>query len=60
MNISALLSEMFSLVAAHRVYLDSSFTSVVLSVMVLEGFGRSLDPDLDLFQCARPYLLNMV
>ncbi|VDL68454.1 unnamed protein product [Nippostrongylus brasiliensis] len=51
---------MFSLVAAHRVYLDSSFTSVVLSVMVLEGFGRSLDPDLDLFQCARPYLLNMV
>uniref|UniRef100_A0A7I4YEK7 ABC-1 domain containing protein n=2 Tax=Haemonchus contortus TaxID=6289 RepID=A0A7I4YEK7_HAECO len=60
LNISALLSEMFSLVAAHRVYLDSSFTSVVLSVMVLEGFGRSLDPDLDLFQCARPYLLNMV
>ncbi|WKY02079.1 hypothetical protein Q1695_015805 [Nippostrongylus brasiliensis] len=60
LNISGLLSEMFSLVAAHRVYLDSSFTSVVLSVMVLEGFGRSLDPDLDLFQCARPYLLNMV
>ncbi|VDM70648.1 unnamed protein product [Strongylus vulgaris] len=60
LDISALLSEMFALVAKYRVYLDSSFTSVVLSVLVLEGFGRSLDPDLDLFQCARPYLLNMV
>uniref|UniRef100_A0A158P799 ABC1 domain-containing protein n=1 Tax=Angiostrongylus cantonensis TaxID=6313 RepID=A0A158P799_ANGCA len=60
MNISTLLSELFSLVAAYNVYLDSSFTSVVLSVMVLEGLGRSLDPDIDLFQCARPYLLNMV
>ncbi|KJH40843.1 ABC1 family protein [Dictyocaulus viviparus] len=60
LNISTLLSELFSLVAAYNVYLDSSFTSVVLSVMVLEGLGRSLDPDIDLFQCARPYLLNMV
>ncbi|CAB3402615.1 unnamed protein product [Caenorhabditis bovis] len=50
LNISALLSEMFSIVAEHKVELDSSFTTVVLSVMVLEGFGRSLDPDLDLFQ----------
>ncbi|CAD6187831.1 unnamed protein product [Caenorhabditis auriculariae] len=60
LNISALLSEMFTIVAEHKVELDSSFTTVVLSVMVLEGFGRSLDPDLDLFQCARPYLLNVL
>ncbi|KAJ1373824.1 hypothetical protein KIN20_036345 [Parelaphostrongylus tenuis] len=60
MNISTLLSELLSLVAEHNVYLDSSFTSVVFSVMILEGLGRSLDPDIDLFQCARPYLLNMV
>lgn len=51
---------MFSIVAEHQVSLDSSFTTVILSVMVLEGFGRSLDPDLDLFQCARPYLLNVM
>ncbi|KAF1762268.1 hypothetical protein GCK72_010530 [Caenorhabditis remanei] len=59
LNISALLSEMFTIVAEHKVELDSAFTTVILSVMVLEGFGRSLDPDLDLFQCARPYLLNV-
>ncbi|CAI4227894.1 unnamed protein product [Auanema sp. JU1783] len=60
LNISAVLSEMFSIVAEHKVALDASFTTVILSVMVLEGFGRSLDPDLDLFQCARPYLLNVI
>ncbi|CCD73965.2 ABC1 atypical kinase-like domain-containing protein [Caenorhabditis elegans] len=60
LNISALLSEMFTIVAEHKVELDSAFTTVILSVMVLEGFGRSLDPDLDLFQCARPFLLNVL
>ncbi|GMR42994.1 hypothetical protein PMAYCL1PPCAC_13189, partial [Pristionchus mayeri] len=60
LNIGALLSELFSIVAEHRVKLDSSFTTIVLSMMVLEGFGRSLDPELDLFQCARPYLLNVL
>ncbi|VDM46883.1 unnamed protein product [Toxocara canis] len=58
MNISELLSELFSIVRRHQVSLETSFATVVLAVMVLEGFGRSLDPDLDLFQCARPYLLS--
>ncbi|GMT20674.1 hypothetical protein PFISCL1PPCAC_11971, partial [Pristionchus fissidentatus] len=60
LNISGLLSQLFSIVSEHRVKLDSSFTTIVLSMMVLEGFGRSLDPELDLFQCARPYLLNVM
>ncbi|CAJ0572717.1 unnamed protein product, partial [Mesorhabditis spiculigera] len=60
LNISALMSQLFSIVSEHHVQLDSAFTSILLSIMVLEGFGRSLDPDLDLFQCARPYLLNVM
>lgn len=60
LNISQLLNELFSVVSRHRVSLETSFTTVVLAVMVLEGFGRSLDPDLDLFQCARPYLLSVI
>ncbi|VDN52330.1 unnamed protein product [Dracunculus medinensis] len=58
-NISELLNELFSIVSRHHVYLDTSFTTVILAVMVLEGFGRSLDPELDLFKCARPYLLSV-
>ncbi|VDK49475.1 unnamed protein product [Anisakis simplex] len=60
LNISELLSQLFSIVSRYHVGLETSFTTVVGAVMVLEGFGRSLDPDLDLFQCARPYLLSVV
>lgn len=59
LNISQLLSQLFSIVSRYQVPLETSFTTVVLAVMVLEGLGRSLDPDLDLFQCARPYLINI-
>uniref|UniRef100_F1L0G0 AarF domain-containing protein kinase 2 n=1 Tax=Ascaris suum TaxID=6253 RepID=F1L0G0_ASCSU len=60
LNISEMLNELFSIVSRHQVSLETSFTTVVIAVMVLEGFGRSLDPDLDLFQCARPYLLSVI
>lgn len=58
LNISQLLNELFSLVSNYQVGLETSFTTIVLSVMVLEGLGRSLDPDLDLFKCAYPFLLS--
>ncbi len=57
MNISSLLSQLFSAVSKHQVSLEPSFCCVVMAVMVLEGLGRSLDPNLDLFECAAPYLL---
>uniref|UniRef100_A0A1I7VUF9 Atypical/ABC1/ABC1-C protein kinase n=1 Tax=Loa loa TaxID=7209 RepID=A0A1I7VUF9_LOALO len=60
LNISEMLNELFSIVSRHEVALDPSFTTVVLAVIVLEGLGRSLDPDLDLFHCARPFLFSMI
>ncbi|KAK0417361.1 hypothetical protein QR680_012964 [Steinernema hermaphroditum] len=60
LHVSQLLSDLFSIVSRHRVSLEPSFTSVVLSVMVLEGFGRSLSPDLDLFLCAKPYVFSVL
>jgi hypothetical protein len=32
----------------------------MLALMVLEGLGRSLYPDLDLLSAARPFLFNIV
>ncbi|CAJ0938197.1 unnamed protein product, partial [Mesorhabditis belari] len=58
-NVTSVFNEMFSILWKHRVLIDSSFTSVMLSMMVLEGIGRTLDPKLDLFECAKPYLLNV-
>lgn len=41
-----------------QVKLESNFASIVFAIMVLEGLGRSLDPQLDILEAARPFLLR--
>lgn len=49
-KIGDVLSEVLYLVRNHHVRLEGDFVNVVISVLLLEGIGRSLDPDLDLFK----------
>ncbi|XP_028814516.1 uncharacterized aarF domain-containing protein kinase 2 isoform X2 [Denticeps clupeoides] len=53
-----LLSQVFGLLIHHKVKLESNFASIVFAIMVLEGLGRSLDPNLDILQIAKPLLLK--
>jgi aarF domain-containing kinase len=55
-KIGDLLNEVMSMVRRHHVRLEGDFINVVLSILLLEGIGRSLDPDLDLFAGALPIL----
>lgn len=48
-KIGDILNEVLSMVRSHHVRLEGDFVNVVLSILLLEGIGRSLDPDLDLF-----------
>jgi aarF domain-containing kinase len=48
-KIGDVLNEVLSMVRTHHVRLEGDFVNVVLSILLLEGIGRSLDPDLDLF-----------
>jgi aarF domain-containing kinase len=57
-DVTYLLTRVFNVLQSHRVKLDPNFVSVILSIMVLEGLGRTLDPDLDLLWAAVPYLLT--
>ncbi|CAG0879702.1 unnamed protein product [Darwinula stevensoni] len=57
-DVGALLQSFFSTVIAHKVRLESQFSSIMLAIMVLEGLGRSLDPDMDILKKAQPYLLS--
>ncbi|KAM7397019.1 hypothetical protein PAMP_020018 [Pampus punctatissimus] len=41
-----------------KVKLESNFASIVFAIMVLEGLGRSLDPNLDILELAKPMLLK--
>ncbi|KAI5100275.1 hypothetical protein C0J45_9261, partial [Silurus meridionalis] len=57
-QVSELLSRVFGLLIRHKVKLESNFASIVFAIMVLEGLGRSLDPNLDLLKIAKPLLLK--
>jgi aarF domain-containing kinase len=42
----------------NNVKLDSKFVSIMLSIGVMEGMGRRLDPDVDLLRSAAPFVLK--
>jgi aarF domain-containing kinase len=57
-QVGALLGDVLGLCCEHKVLLEARFASVVAAIAVLEGLGRSLDPDLDLLKEATPVVLK--
>ncbi|KAF1921087.1 ABC1 family-domain-containing protein [Ampelomyces quisqualis] len=58
-KIGDILNEVLSMVRTHHVRLEGDFVNVVLSILLLEGIGRSLEPNLDLFAGALPILRQL-
>ncbi|KAI9713285.1 MAG: hypothetical protein M1828_001458 [Chrysothrix sp. TS-e1954] len=58
-RIGDILDEVLDMVRAHHVRLEGDFVNVVLSILLLEGIGRTLDPGLDLFAGALPILRQL-
>ncbi|KAK5169926.1 uncharacterized protein LTR77_005904 [Saxophila tyrrhenica] len=58
-KIGDILNEVLDMVRGHHVRLEGDFVNVVLSILLLEGIGRSLDPNLDLFSGALPILRQL-
>jgi predicted unusual protein kinase regulating ubiquinone biosynthesis (AarF/ABC1/UbiB family) len=52
----AILSEVFSTTREHGVPVEPAFTNLVTAIVVVEGLGRQLHPELDLFRCAAPFM----
>jgi len=57
-SVGQLLSRVLSLSYAHRVKLESRFVSVVVAIMLAEGMGRQLDPEVDIITRAAPHIRN--
>jgi predicted unusual protein kinase regulating ubiquinone biosynthesis (AarF/ABC1/UbiB family) len=57
-QVGELLAEVFRVCYRHRVKIESNFSSIILAIFVLEGIGRSLDPELDIMERAKPILLG--
>jgi len=46
-------------VRQHHVRLEGDFVNVVISILLLEGIGRSLNPDMDLLSSSLPILREL-
>jgi len=57
-RIGDVLEHVMTLVHRHHVRLEPNFTSLIVSIIVLEGVGRQLDPELDIFRTSVPMLLR--
>lgn len=55
-KISNILQSVMAMVRGHHVKLEGDFVNVVISILLLEGIGRQLDPELDLLKSALPIL----
>ena len=49
-KIGDVLNEVLGMVRQHHVRMEGDFVNVVISILLLEGIGRTLDPNLDLFK----------
>ncbi|KAI5117072.1 hypothetical protein M0805_007949 [Coniferiporia weirii] len=58
-KISDILVEVLRAVREHHVKMEGDFVNTVISVLLLEGIGRQLNPNLDLFKSALPILRKL-
>ena len=58
-KIADILHQVLVMVRHHHVRLEGDFVNVVISMLLLEGVGRQLDPEMDLFKIALPILRQL-
>ncbi|GES90640.1 ABC1-domain-containing protein [Rhizophagus clarus] len=58
-KISDILVTVLHMVRQHHVKLEGDFVNVVISILLLEGIGRQLDPTMDLLKSALPILREL-
>lgn len=58
-KIGDILQQVLDMVRGHHVRMEGDFVNVVISILLLEGIGRSLDPELDLLSRSLPILRQL-
>ncbi|KAM6498533.1 hypothetical protein JOM56_006481 [Amanita muscaria] len=58
-KLSDLLTGVLKAVRKHHVKMEGDFINTVIAILLLEGIGRQLDPDLDLFASSLPILRQL-
>ncbi|EPX71148.1 atypical/ABC1/ABC1-C protein kinase [Schizosaccharomyces octosporus yFS286] len=56
LQIGTILQEVMTMSREHHVRIEANFANTVLSILLMEGAGRQLYPDMDLLSNATPFL----
>lgn len=56
LEVGIVLQKVLDLGKKYHIKIESSFTTLALGTIIIEGIGRQLDPDFDFVGAARPYL----
>lgn len=57
-GVGAMMQRVFSLCYKHQVKLESRYASFIISVSIMEGLVRQLDPDINILKKATPYIIK--
>ena len=58
-KIGDILQQVLAMVRGHHVRLEGDFVNVVISILLLEGIGRNLNPEMDLLSSSLPILRQL-
>ncbi|ROT42614.1 ABC1-domain-containing protein [Sodiomyces alkalinus F11] len=58
-RIGDILQRVLGMVRGHHVRMEGDFVNVVISILLLEGIGRTLDPGMDLLSSSLPILRQL-
>ncbi len=58
-QVSVVFLDMMELLRRHRVRANPTFTLVNIAIIVTEGIGKQLDPEVDLMAAAAPFFVRM-
>jgi aarF domain-containing kinase len=59
-HVSDILSFVFYTVRKHHVKIDGEYANVAVALMLIEGIGRQLEPDIDLLKASGPFLAQAI
>lgn len=57
-EVTEVLGGIMDILRRHRVQVDPSFTVVNVAMLVSEGLGKQLDPDIDMIALGQPYMVQ--
>ncbi|HIA00346.1 MAG TPA: hypothetical protein EYN66_00255 [Myxococcales bacterium] len=59
-EMSEAIGAVFDICRRHKLHADPAFTTINIAMIVVEGLGKKLAPELDLFTYIQPYLMQVV